>query len=203
MKAVVHGLCSTARAETYMEETEMKKTSRFQVTTRIAALTLAAVALLFPAASPAQAAGLINCVRLSLTGGSGACWESVWVNGVERRMVFPQEAKEFPGTIHTDRVGKFYVTAPQTDTPQGALPFRHDHTVADTNFTKLRGFLVFCSEAGITSGSCETATPSFPLARTVNGQTLKSAQAVESAASSGLLTLIDTGATFAAQVTSR
>src|SRR6266576_6363630 len=86
---------------------------------RIAAFTVAAVALLSPAASPAQAAGLINCVPLSLTGGSGACWESVWVNGVERRMVFPQEAKEFPGTIQGDRVGKFYVTAPQTATPQG------------------------------------------------------------------------------------
>ena len=116
-------------------------------------------------------------------------------------MVFPQEAKEFPGTIHSDRVGKFYVTAPQTATPQGALPFRHDHTVADTNFTKLRGFLVFCSEAGITSGSCETATPSFPLARTVNGQTLKSAEAIESAANSGLVTLLDTGATFVATLT--
>ena len=176
--------------------------SRMAKGARIAAMTLAAVALLFPAASSAQAAGLINCVPLSLTGGSGACWESVWVNGVERRMVFPQEAKEFPGTIQSDRVGKFYVTAPQTDTPQGALPFRHDHTVTDTNFTKLRGFLVFCSEAGITSGSCETATPSFPLARTVSGQPLKSAEAIESAANSGLVTLIDTGATFVVTITS-
>ena len=175
--------------------------SRMTKGARIAALTLAAVALLFPAASPAQAAGLINCVPLSLTGGSGACWESVWVNGVERRMVFSQEAKEFPGTIHSDRVGKFYVTAPQTDTPQGALPFRHDHSVTDTNFTKLRGFLVFCSEAGITSGSCETATPSFPLAKTVNGQALKSAEAIESAANAGLVTLLDTGATFVATIT--
>jgi hypothetical protein len=179
-------------------------TTRSRVTNgaRIAAFTLAVVALLFPAASPAQAAGLINCVPLSLTDRSGACWESVWVNGVERRMVFPQEAQEFPGTIQSDRVGNFYVTAPQTATPQGALPFRHDHTVTDTNFTKLRGFLVFCSEAGITSGGCETDTPSFPLARTVNGQTLKSAEAIESAANSGLVTLIDTGATFVATITS-
>jgi hypothetical protein len=117
-------------------------------------------------------------------------------------MVFSQEAKEFPGTIQGDRVGNFYVTAPQTDTPQGALPFRHDHTVTDTHSTKLHGFLVFCSQAGITSGSCETPTPgAFPLAGTVNGQPLKSAQAIESAASSGLLTLLDTGATFAAMVT--
>jgi hypothetical protein len=178
-------------------------TTRSRITKglRIAAFTLAAVALLFPAASPAEAAGLINCVPLSLTGGSGACWESVWVNGVERRMVFPQEAKEFPGTIHSDRVGSFYVTAPQTATPQGALPFQHDHTVTDTNSTQLRGFLVFCSEAGITSGTCVTATPGFPLARTVNGQPLKSAEAIESAANSGLVTLLDTGATFVATIT--
>jgi len=168
----------------------------------LAAVILAAVAFLVPAASPAHAAGLINCVPLSLTDRSGACWESVWVNGVERRMVFPQEAKEFPGAIHSDRVGNFYVIAPQTDTPQGALPFRHDHTVADTHFTKLHGYLVFCSEAGITSGSCQTPTPGpFPLARTVNGQTLQSAKAIESAARSGLVTLFDTGATFAANVT--
>ena len=167
----------------------------------LAAVILAAVAFLVPAASPAHAAGLINCVPLSLTDRSGACWEAVWVNGVERRMVFPQEAQPFPGAIHSDRVGNFYVIAPQTDTPQGALPFRHDHTVADTHFTKLHGYLVFCSEAGITSGSCETPAPSFPLARTVNGQTLQSAAAIESAASSGLVTLFDTGATFAANVT--
>src|SRR3989440_10164871 len=150
-----------------------------------AAIILAVVAFIVPAASPAHAAGLINCIPLSLTDRSGACWESVWVNGVERRMVFPQEAKEFPGAIHSDRVGNFYVTAPQTDTPQGALPFAHDHTVADTHFTKLHGFLVLCSGAGITSGICKTDTPTFPLARTVNGQALQSAAAIESAASSG------------------
>src|SRR2546421_10702749 len=150
-----------------------------------AAEVLGGFASFVPAASPAHAAGLINCIPLSLTDRSGACWESVWVNGVERRMVFPQEAKEFPGAIHSDRVGNFYVIAPQTDTPQGALPFRHDHTVTDTHFTKLHGFLVFCSGAGITSGSCKTDTPTFPLARTVKGQTLKSAAAIESAASSG------------------
>jgi hypothetical protein len=175
-----------------------------RTTVLIAAVVLAAVAFLVPAASPTHAAGFVNCVPLSQMDRSGACWESVWVNGVQHRMVFAQEAKEFPGTIQTDRVGNFYVIGPQADTPQGALPFKHDHTVADTNFTKLHGFLVFCSEAGITSGSCETAktdTPGFPLAGTVNGQNLKSAEAIESAASSGLVTLLDTRATFAAKVT--
>ena len=164
----------------------------------LAAVILAAVAFLVPAASPAQAAGLINCVPLSLTDRSGACWESVWVNGVERRMVFPQEAQEFPGAIHSDRVGNFYVIAPQTDTPQGALPFRHDHTVADTHFTKLHGYLVFCSAQGYISGSCVSETGNVPLAKTVNGQSLKTIEAIESGVNAGLLTLLDTGATFAA-----
>jgi len=175
-----------------------------RTTVLIAAVVLAAGAFLVPAASPAHAAGFVNCVPLSQMDRSGACWESVWVNGVQHRMVFAQEAQEFPGTIQTDRVGNFYVIGPQTDTPQGAMPFTHDHTVADTNFTKLHGYLVFCSEAGITGGSCETAktdTPGFPLAGTVNGQNLKSAEIIESAASSGLVTLLDTGATFAAKVT--
>jgi hypothetical protein len=174
-----------------------------RTTVLIAAVVLAAVAFLVPAASPAHAAGFVNCVPLSQMYRSGACWESVWVNGVQHRMVFAQEAKEFPGTIPTDRVGNFYVIGPQTDTPQGALPFTHDHTVADTNFTKVHGFLVFCSEAGITSGSCETAKNDtlLPLAGTVNGQNLKSAETIESAASSGLVTLVDTRATFAAKVT--
>src|SRR2546428_8525523 len=95
--------------------------SRMNKGARIAAFTLAAMALLFPAASPAQAAGLINCVPLSLTGGSGGCWESVWGNRGERRMGVPQETQEFPGTIHSDRVGEVYVTAPQTDTAPSAL----------------------------------------------------------------------------------
>ena len=194
-----------------MKETHVMKMTRSQRTTRAGiaaltfALTLAAVALL-PAASRAQAGGLTNCVELA--GRSGACWESVWVDGVERRMVFAQAAKEFPGAISSDRVDNFYVTAPQTTTPQGALPFPHDHTVRNAPgqnrgdyVTRLRGFLVFCSAAGITSGACVPATLSFPLVKTVSGQTLTSAEAIESAANSGLLTLVDTGATFVATIT--
>lgn len=197
--------------EIHMKETGMIKTTRSPRTTRAriaaftVALTLAAVALL-PAASPAQAAGLTNCVELA--GRSGACWESVWVDGVERRMVFAQTAREFPGAISSDRVDNFYVTAPQADMPQGALPFPHDHTVANAPahnggdyVTRLRGFLVFCSAEGIASGGCVPAPGNMPLARTVNGQTLTSVEAIESPANSGLLILVDTGATFAATIT--
>jgi hypothetical protein len=191
-----------------MKETDMMKTTRSQRTTRarIAALTLATVALVFPAASPAQAAGLTNCVELF--GRSGACWESVWANGIEFTMTFPQTAREFPGAIPSGRVDNFYVIAPQTDTPQGALPFPHDHTVGNVpadnhgNYvTRLRGFLVFCSAEGIAGGGCVAAAGNVPLARTVNGQMLTSVEAIESPANSELLILVDTGATFAATIT--
>ena len=177
--------------------------SRMTKGARIAVLTLAAVALLFPATSPAQAAGLVNCVDLLIQANrAGACWESVWVDGAERRMVFPQEAQQFPGTIQADRVGPFYVIAPQTATPQGALPFQHDHTVADSNFTKLHGYLVFCTAQGYING-CVSATGNVPLAKAVNGQSLKTIEAIESGVNAGLLTLLDTQATFAAHVTGK
>src|SRR3989441_12854930 len=80
--------------------------SRMTRGARIAAFTLAAVTLLFPAASPAQAAGLINCVPLSLTGGSRACWEAVWGDGVEDRKVFPPAGTEIQGTIHREQRGR-------------------------------------------------------------------------------------------------
>jgi hypothetical protein len=100
----------------------------------IATIAVAALALGVPAAPPAQAAGLINCVELF--GRSGACQESVWANGVEYRMTFAQEAREFPGARPSDVVSKFYVLAPQADTPQGALFFRmttSSHTLPGQN----------------------------------------------------------------------
>jgi hypothetical protein len=175
--------------------------SRMTKGARIAVFALAAMALLFPAASPAQAAGLTNCIDLLIQANrAGACWESVWVDGAERRMVFPQEAQQFPGTIQADRVGPFYVIAPQTAVPQGALPFQHDHTVADTHFTKVHGYLVFCTAQG---NGCVSATGNVPLAKTVNGQSLKTIEAIESGVNAGLLTLLDTQATFAAHVTGK
>jgi hypothetical protein len=183
------------------------KRTQKSIRARIAAFAfaaVAAVALIIPASTSAQAAGLVNCVDLLIQANrAGACWEAVWVDGAERRMVFPQEAQEFPGTIQADRVGPFYVIAPQTATPQGALPFQHDHTVADSNFTKVHGYLVFCSAQGYISGSCVSATGNVPLAKTVNGQPLKTTEAIESGVNAGLLTLLDTQATFAAHVTAK
>jgi hypothetical protein len=171
----------------------------------IATITVAALALVLSAAPPVQAAGLTNCVELF--GRSGACYESVWANGVQFRMTFAQTAKQFPGATPSDKVDNFYVVAQQTSTPQGTLPFLHDHVVRDVppqnhgNYSvKLRGIFVLCSEQGIVTGACEPTWASIqglgilPLATTVNGQTLTSVEPIEAEANSEFIMLIDTGA---------
>ena len=187
------------------------RTNRKTPRVLIAALAVAALALVARAAPPVAAAGLTNCVELS--GRAGACYETVWADGVQLRMTFPKEAQPFTGATPGDKLGTFSVLAPQTDTPQGALPFPHDHVVgnaparnAGSYVVHLRGFFVLCSAEGIASGGCVptmTAIPglgTIPLARTVNGQPLTSVDAIESAANTGLLTLVDTGAVFVAVI---
>jgi hypothetical protein len=92
------------------------------------------------------------------------------------------------------------------------LPFPHDHVVGNVppqnhgNYvTHLRGILVLCSAEGIASGGCvptmaSTLWGTIPLATTVNGQLLTSVEPIESAANSGLLTLLDTGAVLVATI---
>jgi hypothetical protein len=102
----------------------------------------------------------------------------------------------------------FYVIAPQTDKPQGAPPntFPHDHVVRDVPAqnhgdysVQLQGFFVLCSGQGIVSGACVPSWTSIggpdplPFATTVNGQSLTSADAIESAAADGLVALINLG----------
>jgi len=73
----------------------------------------------------AAVAAPVDCV---LQTHRGACYEPIWVHGVQVTMTFPQAANQLPGSRNTN-VMNFYVVAPQTDTPQGALPFGHDHVV--------------------------------------------------------------------------
>jgi hypothetical protein len=168
-----------------------------------AAITVASLALVLAAAPQAQAAGLINCVEQTRR---AACYELVWVNGVQVRMTFAQAGNQVPGTPNT-KVNNFYVIAPQTDTPQAPPPsFPHDHVVGVSppqnhgNFSVFyHGYFVICSAEGIASGGCVptiTSTPfgTLPLAKTVNGQMLTSVDLIESAVNSGLLVLVDTGA---------
>ena len=112
----------------------------------------------------------------------------------------------FPTRRSSDLLDPFYVTAPQTATPQGDVPaFMHDHvvrTVPSQNHggysVQLQGFFVLCTGQGIGSGACvplwtSPAGPPLPFAGHVNGQPLTSTEAIESAASAGDVALINLG----------
>ena len=177
--------------------------AQLQATTRLRVTTIAVAALAFVlvAAPQAQAAGLVNCVQQTH---QGACYEFVWVNGVEVRMTFPQAGNPLSPTPNA-RVQNFYVIAPQTDTPQGDIPPIHDHTIqaapGDPGFTPfMHGYFVICSAEGLTSGDCVatfTQIPgdgTLPLEKSVNGQPLTSAETIEAGIDAGLLVAVDTGA---------
>ena len=156
---------------------------------------------MFVSAVPAAQAAPVNCVHQTH---KGACYEFVWVHGVEVRMTFPQAGHPLP-TIPNAKVQHFYVIAPQTGTPQGDVPSPlHDHTIqaapGDPGWTPfMHGYFVLCSEKGLTSGCVATPTdfPGFgilPLAKSVNGEPLTSAETIEAGVDAGLLVVVDTGA---------
>jgi hypothetical protein len=150
--------------------------------------------------------------------GTTPCFEKVWVDGDQLKMTFidltpqPASASDVP----------FYVVAPQTGNPQGLVPFLHDHVTDETRSEEARheesrhvennrdfnlhyhGFFVFCSAQGISSGACVPTMTAFPqvmpFAKTVNGQMLTSVDRIESAANSGAVILVDTGAVFIASL---
>jgi hypothetical protein len=178
-------------------------TNRLLTTTHVrrTAIAVAALALVLPAAAPAQAAGLRNCVDVT---GPAACYEIVWANGVQDRMTFSNQ--HFSGAPASGNLDPFYVLAPQTGTPQGTAPFLHDHVVGEVpsqnhgNYSvQLHSYFVMCSGQGLATGGCvPTWTPiqgfgTVPFARTVNGQMLTTVEPIESAANAGLITLFDTG----------
>jgi hypothetical protein len=158
---------------------------------------------MFVSAVPAAQAAPVNCVNQTH---QGACYEFVWVNGVEVRMTFPQAGNPLP-TIPNARVQNFYVIAAQTDTPQADVPPIHDHTIqaapGDPGWTPfMHGYFVICSAEGLTSGDCVailTQFPGFgtlPLAQSVNGEPLTSAETIEVGIDAGLLDAVDTTAVF-------
>jgi hypothetical protein len=178
------------------------------VRARLATIVIATLTPVLAAAAPAQAAGLPNC---NANGGIAPCYEKVWVDGVQVKMRFV-DLNPGPSAAPTRN---FYVTAPQTATPQGLLPFLHDHVIGDVpaqndgddrgiDRVRYHGYFVLCSAQGISSGGCVpvmtdiTGLGSIPLAKTVNGQRLDSADPIESPATAALLTLFDTGGEFIA-----
>jgi hypothetical protein len=183
-------------------------TKRIQTATRvsIATISLAAVALALVAAPAAGAAGLRNCVDVSgPQSGRVGCYEDVWADGAQYRMTFSNT--RFTGATPKE-LDPFYVLAPQTDKPQGAPPntFPHDHVVravpqqnGGQYSVQMQGFFVLCSRQGIVNGACVPSWTSIggpdplPFAKTVNGQALTSTEAIEAAAGTGNLALINLG----------
>jgi hypothetical protein len=157
---------------------------------------------MFVSAVPAAQAAPVNCLEQTH---QGACWELVWVNGVEVRMTFPQAGTPLP-TIPNAKVQNFYVMAAQTDTPQGYVPPIHDHTIqaapGDPGWTPfMHGYFVVCSAEGLASGDCVAVDTDFgfgalPLAQSVKGEPLTSAETIEAGIAAGLLVALDTGAVF-------
>jgi hypothetical protein len=175
---------------------------------RSIAIAVVSIAIsLFVSAVPAAQAAPVNCVRQTH---QGACYEFVWVHGVQVRMTFPQAGNPLP-TIPNAKVQNFYVIAQQTDTPQGDLPANHDHTIqaapGDPGWTPfMHGYFVVCSDAAITSRECVAVPSNFPgfgtlqLAQSVNGEPLTSAETIEAGIDAGLLELVDTTAVFVGNV---
>jgi hypothetical protein len=174
---------------------------------RSIAVAVVSIALsLFVSAVPAAQAAPVNCLQQTH---QGACYEFVWVNGVEVRMTFPQAGNPLP-TLPNAKVQNFYVIAQQTDTPQGDIPAIHDHTIqaapGDPGWTPfMHGYFVVCSAAGLASGDCVAVSSDFgfgplPLAQSVNGEPLTSAETIEAGIDAGLLDLVDTAAVFVGNV---
>jgi hypothetical protein len=171
---------------------------------RSIAIAVASIAIsLFVSAVPAAQAAPVNCTRQTH---QGACYEFVWVHGVQVRMTFPQAGNPLP-TIPNAKTQNFYVIAQQTDTPQGDLPANHDHTIqaapGDPGWTPfMHGYFVVCSAAALASGACVAVVSDFPgfgtlqLAQSVNGQPLTSAETIEAGIAAGLLVALDTTAVF-------
>jgi hypothetical protein len=181
---------------------------------RIATIAVATLTAVLTAGSPAQAAASpVQAARLPNCNDNGAvapCFEIVWANGVQLKMRFVN----FNPKPSNTRTHNFYVIAPQTGTPQGHVPFLHDHVIGNVpsrnhgdgrgddrgnDRVRYHAFFVLCSAQGISGGGCVptiTSIPgvgTIPLAKTVNGQMLTSVNPIESPANSALLTLFDTG----------
>jgi hypothetical protein len=156
---------------------------------------------MFVSAVPAAQAAPVNCLNQTH---QGACYELVWVNGVEVRMTFPQMGNPLPH-VPNAKVQNFYVIAAQTDTPQGDVPPIHDHTIqaapGDPGWTPfMHGYFVICSAEGPTSGCVAVDTDfgfgALPLAQSVNREPLTSAETIEAGIDAGLLDVVDTRAVF-------
>jgi hypothetical protein len=189
----------TTSSENDKEPETMPRLIRRSIAVAVASIAIS----MFVSAVPAAQAAPVNCVHQTH---KGACWENVWVHGVEVRMTFPQAGNPLPHTPNA-KVQNFYVIAPQTGTPQGDVPSPlHDHTIqaapGDPGWTPfMHGYFVVCSAEGLASDDCVAVSTDFgfgplPLAQSVNGEPLTSAETIEGGIDARLLDLVDTGAVF-------
>jgi hypothetical protein len=189
----------TTGSENDTEAEPMRRLIRRSIAVAVVSIAIS----LFVSAVPAAQAAPVNCVHRTH---KGACYEFVWVNGVEVRMTFPQGGDPLP-TIPNAKVQNFYVIAAQTDTPQGDVPSPiHDHTIqaasGDPGWTPfMHGYFVVCSAAALASGACVAVDTDFgsgplALAQSVKGEPLTSAETIEAGIDAGLLVALDTGAVF-------
>jgi hypothetical protein len=192
-------------SENDKEAETMRRSIRRSIAIAVAVVSIAIS--MFVSAVPAAQAAPVNCLNRTH---QGACYELVWVNGVEVRMTFPQAGDPLP-TIPNAKVQNFYVIAAQTDTPQGYVPPIHDHTIqaapGDPGWTPfMHGYFVICSAEGLRSGDCVAVVTDFPgfgtlpLAQSVNGEPLTSAETIEAGIDAGLLVALDTTAVFVGTV---
>jgi hypothetical protein len=192
----------TTRSENDKEPETMPRLIRRSIAVAVVSIAIS----MFVSAVPAAQAAPVNCLHRTH---QGACYELVWVHGVEVRMTFPQAGDPLP-TIPNAKVQNFYVIAAQTDTPQGYVPPIHDHTIqaapGDPGWTPfMHGYFVVCTAEGLTSDDCVAVDTDFgfgplPLAQSVNGELLTSAETIEAGIKAGLLALVDTGAVFVGTV---
>jgi hypothetical protein len=188
----------TTRSENDKEPETMPRLIRRCIAVAVVSMAIS----LFVSAVPAAHAAPVNCLDRTH---QGACYELVWVHGVEVRMTFPQAGDPLP-TIPNAKVQNFYVMAAQTDTPQADAPPIHDHTIqaapGDPGWTPfMHGYFVVCTAEGLRSGDCVAVDTDFgfgplPLAKSVNGEPLTSAETIEAGIGAGLLVLVDTTAVF-------
>ena len=113
-----------------MKESKLSSLPDRVATTTLAALTVVlavdALTVDTAAASPVQPAPLVNCGAI---GATTPCFEKVWSDDNQVKMTFV-DLNPAPSTAS---VRNFYVLAPQTHTPQGTVPFLHDHVIGDVS----------------------------------------------------------------------
>jgi hypothetical protein len=104
----------------------MKESKVSSIRVRTATTAVAALTLVLAAAFPVQAARLVNCAA---AGATTPCFEKIWSDGKQVKMTFV-DLNPAPSAAPTRN---FYVMAAQTRTPQGTVPFVHDHVIGDVS----------------------------------------------------------------------